>query len=61
MSSSLTSNFILLHLYMFTCMSLIITYHVSLINNNVPSEERLYERDGINNKGLGPVLGTGHR
>ena len=27
-----------------------ITYHVSLINHNVPSEELLYERDGINNK-----------
>ena len=34
---------------MFTCMSLTITYHVSLINHNVPSEKLLYERDGINN------------
>ena len=48
MSSSLASNFILSHLYMFTCMPLIITYHVSLINHKVPSEELLYERDGIN-------------
>ena len=32
---------------MFTCMSLIIIYHVSLINHYVQSEELLYERDGI--------------
>ena len=43
-------------------MSLIITYHVSLINHNVPSEELLYERDGIdkNNKNIVSSPGNVH-
>ena len=36
--------------FRFHIITFITTFHVSLINHNVPSEELLYERDGINKK-----------